>query len=170
MPDLIRVGVITGAHGLKGALKFRPGDPGSTALDALARVYLEAAGETREYRLLSAERVSRNHLRIVLAGVTDIARAQALQGAAVLVAASDLAPLKPGEFYHFQAIGIEVRLVDGRPLGKIEEILPTGANNVWVVRGGGREVLIPAIGDVVKSIDFDARVATIDPIPGLLDE
>jgi 16S rRNA processing protein RimM len=170
VPELIRVGVITGAHGLKGALKFRPGDPDSTALDAIARVYLEAAGETREYQLLSAEHVSRSHLRIVLDGVNDIARAQALKGAIVLVAASDLAPLKPGEFYHFQAIGIEVRLLDGRPLGKIEEILATGANDVWVVRGGGREVLIPAIEDVVKSIDFDARVATIDPIPGLLDE
>ncbi len=170
MPDLIRVGAIAGAHGLKGALKFRPADPGSTALDTLARVYLEAAGQTREYRLLSAEHVSRNHLRIVLEGVTDMRGAEALKGAAVLVAASDLPALKPGEFYHFQAIGIEVRLLDGRSLGKIEEILSTGANDVWVVREGAREVLIPVIADVVKSIDFDAHLATIDPIPGLLDE
>ena len=168
--QLIRVGTIAGAHGLKGALKLRPGDPGSTALDTIARVYLEAAGERREYRLLSVAHVSRNHLRIVLEGVTDTGQAQALRGAAVLVAAGDLPPLRPGEFYSSQAIGMEVRLTDGRSLGKIEEVLFTGANDVWVVREGGHEALIPVIEDVVKSINFDARVATVEAIPGLLDE
>ena len=60
-------------------------------------------------------------------------------------------------------------LTDGSRLGAIEEIFSNGANDVWVVRDGEREFLIPVIEDVVKSIDFAARRVTIEPIPGLLD-
>jgi len=58
----------------------------------------------------------------------------------------------------------------GRTLGRIEDVFSTGANDVWVVRGDSSdEVLVPVIEDVVKSIDFEARVATIEAIPGLLE-
>jgi 16S rRNA processing protein RimM len=87
----------------------------------------------------------------------------------VLVELSDLPPLKPGEFYYFQVVGIEVHLSDGRRLGKIEDVFSTGANDVWVVRVNGREVLIPVIADVVKEIDIAGRRAIVEPIPGLLE-
>jgi 16S rRNA processing protein RimM len=167
---LIRVGRIAGAHGLKGALKFRPDDPASTVLGSVAQISLAAdGGEARTYRLKSAARVSRNHLRIVLEEVGDLAGAEALKGATVFIAASDLPALKPGEFYYYQVLGMEVRLTDGRSLGMIEEVISTGANEVWEVRGEMGEVLVPVIEDVVKAIDFDSRVATIEAIPGLLD-
>jgi 16S rRNA processing protein RimM len=167
---LIRVGRIAGAHGLKGALKFRPDDPASTALGSVGQVYLATdGGEARPYRVKSAARVSRNYLRLVLEEVGDLASAEALHGATVFIAASDLPPLKPGEFYYYQVLGMEVRLTDGRSLGMIEQVIATGANEVWEVRGAMGEVLVPVIEDVVKAIDFDSRVATIEAIPGLLD-
>ncbi len=92
-----------------------------------------------------------------------------MKGATVFIAASDLPALKPGEFYYYQVLGMEVRLTDGRSLGMIEEVISTGANEVWEVRGEMGEVLVPVIEDVVKAIDFDSRVATIEAIPGLLD-
>ncbi len=135
----------------------------------MTRVYLEIGLESREYRLVTAARAGRGHLRIVLDGVTGRESAEALSSAVLSVATSDLPALKPGEFYHFQIIGIEVRLTDGRPLGRIEDIISTGANDVWVVRGERGEVMVPVIEDVVKAIDLAARVATIEAIPGLLE-
>jgi 16S rRNA processing protein RimM len=166
---LVRIGTITGAHGLKGVLRFRADNPDKSALESVKRVYLESAGVRREYRLLSAARKGRGTLRIEIEGVTDVDAANALRGATLMVAAADLPPPAPGGFYYYQVIGMEVRLGDGRLLGKVEEVFFTGANDVWVVRGAGDEVLVPVIADVVKSIDLEARRATIEAIPGLLD-
>ena len=58
---------------------------------------------------------------------------------------ADLPALKAGEFYYFRLAGAEVMLTDGRRLGMIEEVIATGANDVWVVRDGEREVLVPVI-------------------------
>ena len=71
-----------------------------------------------------------------------------------MVAAADLPPLGEGKFYYFQLAGAEVMLTDGRRLGTIEDIMSTGAHDVWVVRDGEREVLVPVIADVVKAIDL----------------
>ncbi len=166
---LVRVGPLVGAHGLDGALRLRLDNPDSTALPSLARVYIEAAGTTRECRLLSATRLGRNYLRVVLEGIDRREAAEALKGAVLLAAASDLPALKPGEFYYFQVLGMEVQVADGKMLGRIEDVFFTGSNDVWVVRSEEGEVLVPVIEDVVKAIDFGARRVTIEAIPGLLD-
>jgi len=92
-----------------------------------------------------------------------------LKGAVVMLALADLPPARPGEFYYYEAIGCEAFLTDGTRLGTIEEVFATGANDVWVVRDGQREVLVPVIDDVVKAMDLAARRVTIEPVPGLLD-
>ena len=75
----------------------------------------------------------------------------------------------PKEFYYHEAIGCEVVTLAGERVGLIEEIFATGANDVWVVRDGVREVLVPVIGDVVKAMDLEHRKMTIEAVPGLLD-
>jgi len=168
-PGLIRLGKIAGAHGLGGALRFRADDRDSTALTTLRDVYLQSGDAPRRYRIVSAAPLRPGTFRIVLDGVSDISAAEALRGATLMVAESDLAPPRPGEFYYFQVLGMEVRLAGGDVLGTIEDVFFTGANDVWVVRNGQSEVLIPVIEDVVKAIDFQARRVTIEPLPGLLD-
>ncbi len=166
---MLRVGRITGAHGLKGALRLRPDNPDSDTLEQVARVFLESAGQAREFRLTAMTRLNATTRRITLAGVADVNAAEALKGAIVMLAAEDVPAAKPGEFYYYEAIGCEVFLTDGSRLGTIEEIFSTGAHDIWVVRDGEREVLVPVIEDVVKAMDFAARRVTIEPIPGLLD-
>lgn len=162
--------MVAGAHGLKGALRFRPDNPGASAAAVLARVFIATATGVREYRLAAASPLGRGTMRLVVEGIADAKAADELRGAAVMAAESDL-PL-PGlnEFYYYRAIGCAAVLTDGRMLGTVEEIFNTGANDVLVVRAtDGREILVPAIADVVKAMDFDARRVTIDPVPGLLD-
>jgi 16S rRNA processing protein RimM len=169
-PTRLRVGVITGMHGLRGALRVRPDNPDSETLEQVRRVFLEdPAGAVREYRLLRAERFNRTVIRVMLEGVGDPDAAAALRGSTIAVAFEDLPAKAPGEFYHYEAIGCEVATTDGRRLGVIEEVIATGANDVWVVRDGDLEVLVPVIDNVVKSIDLDGRRMVVEAVPGLLD-
>jgi 16S rRNA processing protein RimM len=166
---MLRVGRITGAHGLKGALRFRPDNPDSDTLQQVKRVFLEREGESREFQLTGMSPLNATTRRITLAGVADVDAAESLKGAVVMLATDDVPAAKPGEFYYYEAIGCEVFLTDGSRLGAIAEIFSNGAQDIWVVRDGEREVLVPVIEDVVKAMDFSARRVTIEPIPGLLD-
>jgi 16S rRNA processing protein RimM len=166
---MLRVGRISGAHGLKGALRFRPDNPDSDTLEQVKRVFLERDGASREFRLAAMGPLNATTRRMTLEGIADINAAESLKGAVVMVATEDVPAAKPGEFYYYEAIGCEVFLTDGSRLGAIEEIFSNGAHDVWVVRDAEREVLVPVIEDVVKMMDLPARRVTIDPIPGLLD-
>jgi len=168
-PDLIRIGRIGGTHGLRGGLKFRPDDPDSTSLASLKRIFIGRDGSPVEYRLAEVARVNPRYMRIMLEGLTDVNAAEKLRGAEVFAARSDLPELAPGEFYYFEAVGCEVRTTDGRIIGHIESAFFSGAHDVWVVKADGAEFLIPVIEDVVRSIDLDARLVMIEPIPGLLE-
>jgi 16S rRNA processing protein RimM len=150
-------------------MRARLDDRGATNLAELEFLFVETAEGVREFRLCHADPVSAGAFRITLEGVDDVTAAQALRGCAVMVDAAKLPPLREGEFYYFQLFGAEVMLSNGQRLGTIEEIFPTGANDVWVVREGSREVLVPVIADVVKAIDLDGRRVTIEPLPGMLD-
>jgi 16S rRNA processing protein RimM len=167
--SLIRIGRIAGVHGLRGALRFRPDDPDSQTIRALKRIFIEAGGATTEFRVTGVSMAGRGAARIQLEGVSDIDGAEALKGAVVMAAESDLPPPAAHEFYYHQAVGCAVMLTDGTRLGTIAEVFSTGANDVFVVRGEGKEVLVPVIANVIKSIDIAGRRVVIEAVPGLLD-
>jgi 16S rRNA processing protein RimM len=73
-----------------------------------------------------------------------------------------LPPTDPNEFYWYQLIGLEVVNSEGERLGILEEIIETGSNDVYVVRRGEEEILIPAIEDVVREVDLQRRLMTVD--------
>jgi 16S rRNA processing protein RimM len=166
---LVRLGRLTGAHGLRGALRFRLDSTDCDWIKTLRRVFVESAEATREYRVLGCSPLGRNMMRLMLEGVDDASRADALKGAVVMAAEEEMPPPGDNEFYYYQAVGCEVALADGQVIGKIEEVFFNGANDVWLVRQDGREILIPVIADVVRAMDFAARRVTIEALPGLLD-
>lgn len=149
---------------------MRPDNPESATLEQVRRVFIEPEhGAAREYKLTAAQRLNRTTIRVMLEALDDPDAADALRGATVAVAVSDLPAKEPGEFYYYEAIGCAVTTTDGRCLGVIEEVFATGANDVWVVRDGAAEVLVPVIDNVVKSIDLAALMMVIEAVPGLLD-
>lgn len=77
--------------------------------------------------------------------------------------------MRENEFYHRQIIGLVAITSEGREIGKVVGIMETGSNDVYVVRGQGKEYLIPAVKDVISSVDLDSGTITIIPIEGLLD-
>jgi len=166
---MLRLGRIIGAHGLKGALRFRPDNPDSETIAKGSRIQLDLNGNAREYEVAGITSLGRGVRRLELVGVADANAAEALTSATVLIDETGLPAAKPGEFYYHEILGCEVFLEDGTRLGLIEEVFSAGANDVLVVRGGGREVLVPVIADVVKSMDIPAGRMTIVAVPGLLD-
>jgi 16S rRNA processing protein RimM len=169
-PDgLVRIGYVAGSHGLNGAIRVRTEDPESSTIATVERLFFENSGIRREMRVIESRAVGAGAHRVLLKGVADADAAEAMRGSAVFVMAADLPPLKQGEFYYFQLAQAEVMLTDGSRLGTIEDIISTGANDIWVVRDGEREVLVPVISDVVKEINVEARRVTIEAVPGLLD-
>jgi 16S rRNA processing protein RimM len=167
---LVKLGHITGVHGLRGAIRLKLDNPESSALATVDRLYITADEHApRVYQIREIRPLNHGAVRLLLEGIADLSEAETLKGAAVLVDATSLPPTEPDEFYYYEAIGCSVHTTDGRMLGTIEEVFATGANDVWVVRDGATEVLVPVIADVVKSMDFAARSIVIEAVPGLLD-
>jgi 16S rRNA processing protein RimM len=165
----IRIGVVSGVHGLRGALRFKPDNPDSESLNHGTELWFERDGVAVSHRLLEVGQGGRGALRMIVEGVGTIEAAEALKGAVVSIDESDLPPLEPGEFYYFRMIGCEVRTIDGELLGRVEEVFGNGAHDVLVVRDGDAERMLPVIDSVVLTIDLDERKIVVDPIPGLLD-
>jgi len=114
----------------------------------------------------------RRHKRFALLrleGVETANDAEALIGRGVAVLRTQLPPPGPAALYHVDLIGCAVHTTAGEPLGTVEELIVTGSNDVCVVRGLGREVLIPLVADVIATLDTAARTIIVHPIPGLLD-
>ena len=121
------------------------------------------------YRVESARKHQR-HLLLRLEGITDRNAAELVLRQYVMVRLEDAVPLAEGEFYLFQVIGVTVTTDEGEYLGEVVDVIETGANDVYVVRGPRGEVLLPAIDECVLDIDVDARTMTVHLLEGLLNE
>lgn len=165
----VAVGEIVGAHALRGLVRLRAYHPPAPSLVAGLEVLLEGAVAAHTRRVITATRHGRGLVLLQLEGVEDRTAAEALVGARVLVHQNDLPEPAENEFYYHELVGFRVETAAGEGLGAIAGTFPTGANDVWIVNGAGREHLIPVITDVVRMIDRAGRRVVIDPLPGLLE-
>ena len=104
---------------------------------------------------------------IWLEGVSTRGQATSLAGKYLEAPPDDSVSLDEGEYFHYQLIGLQVRTEDGEVLGDLREILETGSNDVYIVRGTSEEVLIPATASVVLSVDVAAGVMRVKLPDGL---
>jgi 16S rRNA processing protein RimM len=165
----VPLGAIATTHGLDGWLKFNPFNADTSALVAGRHIVLDLGDHHGEFELAANAKPARNQLLIKLHGVDHIDAAQRWVGATLSVHERDLAPLAPGEFYHYQVIGFEVLQKNGASIGTLAAILTTAGNDILVVKNGGKEVLIPAVKEIVDRVDFDRQRIIVDPPEGLLD-
>jgi 16S rRNA processing protein RimM len=154
----VAVGWVAAPWGVRGDLKVQP------LTDFPERFQRGAALWVQGRRIeVQRSRWSRGFVYLGLSGIDSRNVAEELRGALLEVPESDLTPLPEGQYYRFQVIGLEVRTPEGRSLGRVAEILSTGSNDVYVVRGGPRELLIPAIEDVVKEVDVEGGRLVVEP-------
>lgn len=116
---------------------------------------------------ISAVREGPKGALVTLEGVERIDLAETLRDAELLARQGDIPQLPEPAF---DPVGLEVIDAERGSLGTVQELIVTGANDVWVVEGPLGEVLLPVIDDVVLEIDDEARVASVRLLPGLIDE
>src|SRR5260370_1804781 len=126
----LRLGHITGARGLRGALRMRPDNPDSDTLAHVARVFIESNGKSQEYRLLDATRINRSTTRIALEGLDGPGAADALKRAAVIIAINDLPPPRLVEFSYFQIICCKWHTTAGHPIRTLVDAFSTCAHTL----------------------------------------
>ena len=163
---LVPVGRVIKTHGVRGELKVLP--YGETLGEMVAGETLFSI-EGRQQRQLTLVRL-RAQTRVRIAKfeeVESIDEAQALIGKDLLVDKDRLPPLSEDEYYHFQLIGLSVVTKEGKPLGTLGAIFETAGHDVYVVEGDGKELLIPAIEDIVCEVDLSNGKLIVDLPEGL---
>ena len=163
---LLVVGEIVKVRGLHGCLKVLTSMEMQNIVTGIKFVYLEdilGQRKSHDVRVLTA---SGKFLFLELTDITDRESAQTLVGYKVLIPRDKLKDLSPGEFYWRDIIGLDVYDEKGNFLGRIESIFPTGGNDVYICRGE-REILLPAIADVIRHIDIEKKIMTVRLLEGL---
>jgi 16S rRNA processing protein RimM len=157
----VAVGRVLGPFGLKGELKVQSLTDNPKRFAPRSKLWLG-----QQPVAVATAREAQGYVYLTLKGFPDRSAVDSFRHALIQVPESDLPPLPAGEFYRFQLVGLSVFDREGTPLGTIEEVLETGANLVYRVRSGdGKETLIPALEDVVVSIDLASKRMVVDP-PG----
>jgi 16S rRNA processing protein RimM len=153
---------------MKGYLKLFP--PGSPELLAPGKdLVLSREGKSLGTFRIRAARPHKGMVLLQLEGMETIEAAEGWIGCELLVDKASLPELEDGCFYWHQIIGMEVFAVDDRRLGRVAAIVETGSNDVYVVRDGQKEILLPAIDTVVTEIDPKKGVMRVDLPEGLED-
>ncbi len=166
----IIIGRVSGFHGIEGKLRIHYYNETRSNFLSYRKVYLEDRdGHVQPHEIQEAK-IHRKFISVRLKGCKGTEDAEKLIGASVLVKKESLPPLGEGEYYWFEIIGMDVITDDGRPLGRVEKILPTGSNDVYLVQGCGGEWLIPATEEVIVGVDRDKGQMVIHPIKGILEE
>lgn len=164
--ELITIGKIVNTHGIKGAVRVVPLTDFPERFSGMERVRVATPAGQRE---LDIEHVSphKKYVIVKFREVTDFTAAQALKGCLLQVTRDELAALPEGSYYIFDIVGLLVQTSSGDLLGKVTEVLQTGANDVYVVETGAKPLLLPATKEVVKEIDLDARRMVVELPEGL---
>ncbi|HEY3285121.1 MAG TPA: ribosome maturation factor RimM [Armatimonadota bacterium] len=163
--ELVAVGQVVGVFGLRGEVKVALLTQDPERLLELRRFYLVGPeGVARQVRCKGGRR-HRSGMVLKLEGVNDPPSAEALRGFYLMIPRSERRPLPEGEFYIDDLVGLRVRTEEGRDLGTIQHVLQNPANDVYQTE----QVLIPALKDVVVSVDLSAGEVVVRPPAGLLE-
>jgi 16S rRNA processing protein RimM len=156
---------VLAAHGIRGELKCRVVTDFPTRRFRRGNIVL-IKGEPHK---IQSARIQGGTVLLKLEDISDRDVAAALRGAEIEVPTEQAVSLPKGQFYWHQVIGLQVEdITSHETLGEITDIIETGANDVYIVRGTKGEILVPAIKAVVKQIDPVAGRMHIEPLPGML--
>lgn len=169
MTPYFRIGVITSTHGLRGEVKVFPTTDDITRFSSLETCILDTG---REKKTLHLEHVhfSKGMAIIKFEEYSDISEVEGLRRCELLVTREHALPLEKGEYYIADLLGMKVVTEEHMELGTLDDVMQTGANDVYIVKTKDkRELLLPAIPDCIRKVDLKAGVMTVHLLDGLLD-
>ena len=167
---LVVIGEVARAHGLYGELLVQPLTDRPERFERVTSCVLwDGARDVRELRRVTGVRRQGEAVLLRLDGCETVEDAQALAGRLVALPEAEALPLPAGRFYPWQLEGCAVVTEDGREVGRVAGIERGPGQDLWVVRDGARERLIPAVAEIVVDVDLAARRVVIRPPDGLLE-
>lgn len=169
MEDLLKVGVITSTHGIKGEVKVFPTTDDLNRFEYLKDCILDTGKEKLPMEVEGCK-FFKNQAILKFKGYDNINDIEKYKNASLWVTRENAVPLEEGEFYIADIISAKVYEENGNELGILTEVMETGANDVYVVQmKNGKEVLIPAIPDCILEVDVEEPKVVVRLMKGMLD-
>ena len=171
MEDLLQVGVITTTHGVRGEVKVFPTTDDPARFKKLKNVILDTGKEKLELEIAGVK-FFKNMVILKFKGIDDINDVEKYRKKSLYVTRENAVKLKKDEYFIADLIDLSViREDNGEVLGKLTDVLQTGANDVYEVKmEDGKEILLPAIRECIKKVDLQKGEITVHVMKGLLDE
>lgn len=168
----VLIGKISAAHGIKGAVRIESYADSLELFAGGTKLWVQPQGAMAVAHTIAWVQAHGRKVRMAFEKVSDRSSAEALIGAALYIDRARLPDLEEDTYYWFELIGLAVVTVNGEALGEIETVLPTGSNDVYVVKDHrqtpARELLIPALASVVQEVDLTAGIMRVELPEGLL--
>ncbi|MFD2670137.1 ribosome maturation factor RimM [Marinicrinis sediminis] len=168
---LYQVAKIVNTHGIRGELKvISTTDFEEERFAKGSQLWLSHPNESKPIPwTVKSARPHKGSYIILFDGFTNINEVEKYKGGTLNITEQQFVPLEENEYYVHEIVGCEVITDEGVHLGKIRDVLTTGANDVWIVKGEkGKEILIPYIKDVVLEVDIEAKKIRIHLLEGLV--
>jgi 16S rRNA processing protein RimM len=168
--DLLPIGRVAKPHGVKGKIKVDYFGEDLNHFLLYREIFIkDPMGRLQAYDILEVV-PQPPRLIIQVKGIERIEEVEPLVGREIFIKTKSLPDLEEGEHYWFEILGMVVETEKGKRIGRIKEILPTGANDVYVVEGKRGEIFLPATEEVIQSIDVKARRMKVIRMEGLWGE
>lgn len=168
MTKYLEIGQIVNTFGIKGMVKVKPFTDDMTRFDELKKIYVQNKTGKKEYEIEEVK-YHKQMVLIKFKGIETPEEADVLRESYLIINREDLKPLEEGTYYIVDLIGCEVYTDEGVLLGTLFDIFNTGSNDIYEVKDElGKQILLPAIADVVKEIDVENRKITVHLIEGLM--
>ena len=169
MEQLLRVGVITTTHGVRGEVKVFPTTDDPQRFKKLKKVILDTGKEHMELDVQSVK-FFKNLVILKFKQFDNINDVEKYKNADLLVTREHAVKLAPGEYFIADLIGLQGVSDEGEDLGELTDVIQTGANDVYVfTKMGEADLLVPKIPDCVKEVDLEKGTVLIHLLPGLRD-
>ena len=169
MEDMLRVGVISSTHGVRGEVKVFPTTDDPARFEDLETVFLDTGREKLKLEI-SGVKFFKNMVILKFKGYDNINDIEKYRGKDLWITRDQAVPLGEDENFVADLIGLSEVTDQGETLGVMKDVMFTGANDVYVVeRENGKELLFPAIKDCILDVDLEEGVMTVHVLDGLLD-
>lgn len=167
LPNL-EIGQIVNTFGIKGMVKVKPFTDDIRRFDKLKTVYVEKNGNQTEYEIEEVK-YHKDMVLIKFKSIDKIEQAEQLRNAYLTISRDSVEELEEGRYYIVDLLGLEVYTDEQVLLGILDDIFNTGSNDIYVVKDKqGKQILLPAIQDVIKQIDIENKKIIVHLLPGLL--
>ena len=168
MEEYFEIGQIVNTSGLKGILKIKPFTDDIKKFSNLKTIYIKTKSGLTEFKIEQVRYV-KNMVMLKLAGIDTVEEAEKYRNLYIKILRDQEEELEEGSYYVVDILGCKVNTDANQELGKIVDVFQTGSNDVYVVKDEqGKQILLPAIKDVIKNVDIKNKIITVHLLEGLV--